>query len=48
MKLYKEAGLRDLVDLYHSGATAKAVSEATSFDKNTQFSSSSLGGFVSF
>jgi hypothetical protein len=37
MKLFGDAGLQDLVDLYHKGATAQCVNEAKSFDKTHSF-----------
>ena len=37
MKLYGDAGLKDLVAVFHKGATANAVLQATSFEKNHNF-----------
>ena len=36
-KVYMDGGLRDLLKLYHHGATNNAVSSATNFDKTHQF-----------
>ena len=37
MKIYLDAGLRELVHLFHQGILAKVVSEATGFDKTHTF-----------
>ena len=37
MKLYGDAGLKELVSVFHKGATANAVLQATSFDKTHTF-----------
>ena len=37
MKIYFDAGLKELVELFHHGILAKVVSQATSFDKTHQF-----------
>ncbi|KAJ8047412.1 hypothetical protein HOLleu_06401 [Holothuria leucospilota] len=37
MKVYLDAGLKDLLSLFHKGATLKAVSNASGFQKSHQF-----------
>ena len=37
MKIYLDAGLKELVELFHQGILAKVVSQATGFDKTHNF-----------
>ena len=37
MKIYADAGLKELIELFHHGVLAKVVAQATGFDKTHQF-----------